>query len=485
MAPPAQYPPMSQQPNAASAPRPPKPRNNKVLIIVLCVALVVMAAITAALLVTRTRGVDGGASASTPSGPTTHSPTPVVTPQAPTFLDGMKQLTTLDQPNGGVIGATDNLVILYEIGDYAHPFAVDKNTGATVWQGQDGDCTIAAGNSLVCTSITDAEGNVDGWDWLDARTGQSEGALDLSSIGGVAAAIAPTSNGVLAIGDSNNDTGGIVSAQIAYFTGPGEPQWTTPVQYDTSGDRYWATNTFDEGQDLFAWQIGVSTYVLDENTGFLVYQAESITAAQIFSNRLVCVSSGDENASPSGNQQVDVPGSSPVTLTTCDTADTTIVPLGPGHPNILITDIGSVNGDITCTWAYDPANPLSSPLWSAPGGLCAPNVAWDGQSTVYAADGDGHVWAFDINTGNVLWQSSYQTDGGSGYGIEVFTSGGLVAVLVTSEGVLDFPAFTVMRADNGQQMPNLSGNSGFLQDGVLMTQSSASDAPTVYVPSFG
>jgi len=109
---------------------------------------------------------------------------------------------------------------------------------------------------------------------------------------------------------------------------------------------------------------------------------------------------------------------------------------------------------------------------------------WDGQSTAFAAFQDGRVWAFDINTGTVLWWSSFQTDGTSGWP-QISYSDGLIAVNVWSQGMLNFPGFTVLRADNGQQIPNLGGDYGDLHDGVLMTFSVNVGTWKLYVPSSG
>lgn len=160
--------------------------------------------------------------------------------------------------------------------------------------------------------------------------------------------------------------------------------------------------------------------------------------------------------------------------------------LSPGHPNTLILGgAQSASGD-QCTWAKDPANQSGSPIWSMDGSNCAASATWDGQSTGYAASSNGQVWAFDMSTGKILWQSSYPTDpsGESGGYPEIYYSDGLVAINVWSQGVLNFPGFSVFRADNGQQIPNLTADTGDLQDGILATCSYNAGVWNVYVPSF-
>jgi len=459
----------------------------KVAIVVLCVALVAVSAVTATLLV-RSKGPGIGTPTGGSGSPTATATSPSTTPRNATFLDGMRQLTT-SPSYAGIIGGTDDLAILAEFGDFAHPMAIDKNTGATVWEGQDGNCSgIIAGESLVCTMIIDSQGDEGDASWLSVQTGQSEGNLDMSSIGAYTYDLTATSQGVLAIGgDYNwgNYPPDQISAVIGYFTGPGAPKWTTQVQMYASVDEDPVAQPFDEAAGLFAWHINANTYVLDAQTGFVVYQANSYSPAQVFSNRLACVSSNNKD-SQSINLQVNVPGGSPATITTCDSPDAFMMPLGPGHSDMLImTTSGSING--CTTEAHDPANPWSSPLWSNPGSAyCATNMAWDGQSTGYAASSDGKVWAFDVNTGKLLWQSSYQTDGvGDYWDPQVSVSDGLVTVDLYSQGILDFPGFTALRADNGQQIPSLSSDYGQLTDGVLLTWSQDSSTWNVYVPSFG
>jgi len=468
----------------------PQPGGAKTAIIVLSAALVFMVAITAALLVTRWTDTGVGPSPNAPNAPTTDT-TPVTTPGKPTFLDGMKQLTTDPNPLG-IIGATDNLVVLAKNGggDNSYPTGVDKATGTTVWQGQVGDCTgLIAGKAIACAMFTDSQRDIGETDWLDAQTGQSLGALDMSGVGPNVEDRVVTSQGLLVIADDGRPDAapGHWTATIAYFTGPGAPVWTTPVQYYlTWADEYLYDQPFDEGQGLFAWHIHENTYVLDAQTGFLVYQAETTTAAQIFSNRLVCVGYFDGTGTPPpGNQQVDVPGSGPVTVTTCDSSEATMMPLGPGHPDLLIRSDGVYGTPCTHTWASDPAS-LTSTIWSIDG-LCANDMAWDGQSTIYAATADGRAWAFDVNTGKVLWQGAYQTDGTDNYwDAHVSTSAGLVVVEIQSQGILDFPNRTVLRTDNGQPMLNLT-SAVAVSDGVLITSIDARVNPAwnVYVPSFG
>jgi len=457
------------------------PNGTKIAIIALSVALVVMAAVTAALLLTRSTGTGGGTSANTP----------VATPGSPTFLDGMKQLTTDPDPLG-IIGATDNLVVLAKNGggDNSYPTGVDKTTGATVWQGQASDCTgIIAGKSLACAVFIDSQRDIGEMDWLDAQTGQSLGVLDMGGVGTHVEDRVVTSQGLLVIADNGtpDPMPDHWTATIAYFTGPGAPVWATPVQYYlTWADEYLYDQPFDESQGLFAWHIPQNTYVLDAQTGYLVYQAHTTTAAQIFANRLICVGYFDgTDTPPPDNQQFDVPGASPVTVTTCDSSDAAMMLLGPGHPNLLIRSDGVYGTPCTHTWASDPASPTST-TWSIDG-LCAIDMAWDGKSTVYASTLYGQVWSFDINTGKVLWQGAYQTDGtDNSWDAHISTSAGVVVVNLQSQGIIDFPTMTVLRTDNGQMMPHLA-SAVAVSDGVLITSVDARVDPAwnVYVPSFG
>jgi len=468
----------------------PKQNTARVVVLVLCIALVLVAAATVTLLIMRSKGPGNGEVTTSTTSSTPSPATPSPSSGGPTFLDGMRQIPSL--PNwSGVFGGTDAMAILFAMGDFAHPVAVDRTSGATVWEGGDGDCTdVIAGTALVCTVIADWQGTVTGMNWLDVKTGQSEGSLDLTSIGARIYALTATSQGVLVIGgniDQSNNPPDVWSAIIGYFTGPGAPAWTASVQMYAPVDEEPIEQPFDEAEGLFAWHTNANTYVLDAQTGFVVYQANSYTPAQIFSNRLVCMGYFDTPSQPN-NLQVNVPGGSPATVTTCAGQDTGMMILGPGHPNMLLrTSGGSITG---CTLeAVNPADPwMSSPIWSTQeaGADCAESVAWDGQSTAYAASGTGIVWAFDINTGQVLWHSSYDTDGTDGYwNPHVFTSDGLVAIDLYSQGVLGFPAWTVLRADNGQPMPGLGGDFGFLQDGVLMTFKQDTSTWDVFVPSFG
>ena len=111
-------------------------------------------------------------------------------------------------------------------------------------------------------------------------------------------------------------------------------------------------------------------------------------------------------------------------------------------------------------------------------------IGWDGASTAYAASHDGRVWAFDINTGKVLWWSTYPSSSAQEWRVTVSASTGLVAIQVAGENSEETPpSFTVLRADNGEPVPDVNAASfGKLKDGVLMT-SDSSGSSTVYIPS--
>ena len=484
---PAQYQP-AQFPSAqypVKAPRASKSPAMKILIIVLCVLLVAGAAVAAVLLLKKG---GNGTSTSGNGGLTVTGTAPSTTPKQPSFLDGQKKLATLTG-NTNIIGSINNLAILGTSGSNAGPnpgtgagiFAIDMASGATVWQGL-GGCEIVANKALACGE----SGNT--IEWIDGSTGTTEGNLDLSSIPSQWRYSVATSQGLLVLGfDSLPSQGATTPADIAYFTGPGEPQWITKVEfnYDDSDSARRLPQSFDEAQGLFAWHVIGSTYVLDEQTGYLVNQASTVTMAQVFSNRVVCVNwASVPNGQPAGRQQVNVPGADPVTLVGCDDPSDQMMSLGPGHPDLMI-----LNGDRGVS-AFDPTkqDPTQS-IWSSPDSSSADawpfiaGMSWDGESTAYAASQDGRLWAFDINTGKVLWKSNYQTEPGQGVGVSA--SDGLVSAIPGWYGIPDFPAFTVFRADNGQQIPSLSANYGELNNGVLTDYDPGTDISTVYVPSSG
>ncbi|MCL2490194.1 MAG: hypothetical protein FWF36_05650 [Propionibacteriaceae bacterium] len=470
------------QPVLAPQPVPAPPARRKTPLIIALIGLVVVAVVAAIVVVPRLGGGSNGGLKVTGTAPAS-------APRQPTFLDGMRQLPfptpdTYYSP----IGATETAAVFSYFGTTEKTVGVDLATGETLWT-IDGACSgIIADQALACEISTLPDGSWNIVEWVDVRTGQTTGIL-VTSIGGYIFDVVATSQGVLVIGSNVDIMGNYppdqTSAAIGYYTGPGAPKWTTSVQMYAPVDEGPVAQPFDEAQGLFAWHINSNTYVLDAQTGFVVYQANSYTSAQIFSNRRVCVGS-DDTGTRLDNQQINVPNGSPAILTTCDGDDEWMMRLGPDHPDMLImtSDYG--------TSAQDPAAGYSGQLWSSPELPSADawpaiqGIAWDGQSTAYAASGDGRVWAFNINTGDVLWQSTYQTDGSGDYWYPMVSmSDGLVAVDVYSQGMLAFPALTVLRADNGQPIPSLSADGGLLMDGVLSEWHFTNQiTTTVYVPAF-
>jgi len=474
----------AQQPAAAPTPRPSKPRAAKVLVITLCVVLVAAVAVAAVLLL-KPKGGNGTSTSGSGGSLTVTGTAPATTPRQPTFLDGQQKIATLTG-NINVLGSINNLAILHDSGSNTGPnpgtgagiVAVDMTSGATVWQVGVGSCHIVASKALACYA---PGGTIE---WIDGSTGAVEGNLDLSSIQSQYSYSAATKEGLLVLGFSSIPSSGTpIQASIAYFTSPGTPQWTTPVElsWDDSG----AVLPVDEAQGLVAWHVLGSTYVLDEQTGYVVNQESTVTTAQVFSNRVVCVNwAAGPNGQPIGRQQVSVPGGAPVTLVGCDSPSDEMMTLGPGHPDVLI-----LNGE-SGVEAVDPTRQdLTQPIWSSPDSSSADawpfmdGLSWDGNSTAYAASNDGRMWAFDINTGKVLWQSNYKTE--PGQGVTISASNGFVSAMPGWQGIPNFPAFTVFRADNGQPIPSLSANYGELKEGVLAAYNPGTDISTLFVPSFG
>jgi len=461
------------------------------LAVIVAALVVTVAVVAAAIFLPRLIGhTPSEAEPSSP--PVTTSPT--VSPAAPPppqqsiFPDGMRVLTTWPTPNVGLIGATDNHVLAYAIGDFTHPLALDRTTGATVWEGQDGDCSMFLAASLICTVITGPDGSVDGMNLLDGQTGRVMGSLDTTAVGSQIRDYVTTSQGVLVIGVTDEAVANHTDdATLAYFTGPGEPKWTTPVVWTGLGSGLMPAQTFDEGDGLFAWHSVSDLYIVDQRTGFLVYQATTIFAtAQIFAQRLVYIDYDPDTSNPvsDNGQPVAVPGGDPVTLMDYGQGDSWLLALGPGHPGNVVVLASSGYG----AEAHDPGNQdWSQTLWRSPdwsGPDAWPNImaiGWDGRNTAFAVSENGRVWAFDLTTGEVLWWGTFPPVSSQDWRVTVSASGGLVGIQASSEDFTATPTFTVLRADNGQPMPDLSGDWGTLKDGVLFT--STDDTSTVYVPA--
>ena len=498
---PAPQPAVAPQAAWASAPLAALPQtrtaNRRLPLLIALIGLVVVAVVVAVIvMVPKLRGNAPGGS----GGLQVTGTAPDSTPRQPTFLDGMQKVTQFNG-YGWVIGATDKLAILSASTPTGQmqTISVDKSTGNTVWT-FDGKCSnIIEERSLGCATYASGYGSFfSSLEWVDAQTGQIQGSLDTSSLGDVLFDFIDTSQGVLVIGAPNetylNDSRGdsAIRSTMAFFTGPGGPKWTTPVGWPDYNGGLGPQVIFDEGSGLFAWHSGSQgIYVVDERTGYVAYQGNrSYGGAQVFANRIAFV--GPDSAVSSLNfQQVTVPGSGPVILTTVGEGDTQMLMLGPGHPDILLST--SSYG----TEAHDPANQdMSQRLWQSPG-QSSPDawpmiqaIAWDGQTTAYAASEDGRVWAFDVDTGHVLWWSSYLLGPITVWQLDISTSGALVNVSAAADGADAFATNTILRADTGQQIPSLSTDSGygFLQDGILLQYTydnlTGSQASTVYVPSF-
>jgi len=459
---------------------------------------VVAAMATGITLLWRAKNPDAGAPVgnSTSVTPPAATPNPPTGTMPPTFLDGVHELATRDSVRS-ILGSTDNLAIISEGSEPGQAVAFDKRTAATVWTFA-GDCAdVIAGAALVCGSAEKYPSeNFSSFhntlSWVDAKTGQPGGLLDTSSLGDDVFDFVATNHGVLVIGGM--DEALVTStfetpAVMAYFTGPGSPVWTTTVQWIQFGTDIGPAHTFDEGSGLFVWHSVLTTYVVDEQTGYLVYQAKTLGSAQIFDGRLVYVDDDPDSIFPESDSGgiVDVPGGSPVTLKPNGRqGDSWALSLGPGHPDKVMLATSSEHG----FEARDPGNQdWSQTLWRSPDQSSPdawPDVAsigWDGMGTAYAASRDGRVWAFDVNTGKVLWWGNYPSISSLDWRVTISASAGLVGIQVMDMDDEEPPTFTVLRADNGQPVPGIGAEIGSLKDGVLMTSDDNNWAGTVYVPN--
>ena len=397
----------------------------------------------------------------------------------PTFLDGSQVLATLDHPVYDIADASADIALLSWNTDVRQTSAIDLATGQTLWS-YAGDCNgIIDGQWAVCHTGDPMDWYGGTYEWVDVSSAISVDSLDTSMLGAHTYDYVNTSQGELIIGGDRDiytgDFEGHVSATIGYYKGPGKPVWTTDVQFNYEPDDFY--DALDEGSGLLSWSAVNSSYVLDEATGFLVYQ-DQYGFPQIFANRVVYVSTFI-TSNTADSQRVDVPGGNPVTIHAIDNDYAYLQDFNnASHPDVVFMS------DESPLSATNPSD--GSTMWqSASDWPVIDSMVWDGAQTAYALGDNGRVWAFDVSTGNVLWWSSIP-----GYsatqGQRIYLSDSLVVV----SGFIDENANYQMgsaffRADNGQPLTDFNSyraSSAYLVGGVLVVSDDYS--AQVIVPAF-
>jgi len=467
------------QPN--QPPAPPKKINWAIIISVITV---VVAVVVTLIVVLPQRQVE---SPSSPAPVVSEEP-PSPEPTEPTFLDGHRTVATLKGASngGGVMGATDDMLLVYTMGDMAHPVAIDRETGASLWETA-GSCDIVAGAALACVFYGAEYGMEDSIDWVNIKTGQTEGQLNIGQLGSNLYDYVVTSQGVLVIAGQEGlfgDGGEEVAAKVGFFKGPGDPVWLMSVKLRARFSDWPSHKPFDEAEGLFAWHVMSSTFIFDSETGNLLFQAATFADAQFLSVHLICF-----GYDPLGRlvkeRTITAPSGQLFTVRNCDNESSQMLSFSAAtHPDVLFTsgEMGTVAYDMKAidTW---------QPMWQSPGQDSSKawpvigTITWDGKDTAFAAAWDGQIWAFDIYTGEELWWSHYKMESKDLYFVNISCSDELLLISVATN---DFDySDTLLRADNGQPMTDLEIAEAFqveLRDGVL-TQAHG-DKLTVTVPAF-
>jgi len=486
---------------AMPMPAPPKPAPKPgasrklvtgILIGVVVVALVVAGVLFLPKLITGGGGTSspGANSTGTPGGGTTTGSAglqvtgdaPVAGTRQPTFLDGYRTLTTIQSYSWFAGVGSNKLVFGQQISQADDQFAaIDTTTGETSWV-SDQFCQFLIADIAVLCFESDGRGQNSGtYSWVDINTGQSQGTLDTTALGPNILDSDTVSDGVLLVGSqsdvlTNSNGDGTDSATVGYYTGPGKPQWTASVQFGMLDVD--SPSETEESDGLIAWYTYGNEYVLDQATGYVVHQTSG-GFAQIFADRVVYLE--DFMGKGSGaDQQVNVPGGRPVTIRWAGDNNTYMVDFTKSyHPNVVLVTSGSV------MTAYDPSD--GHQLWqdSTSDWPDIDSIAWDGARTGFLLGAHGQVWAFDVNTGDIIWRSSIpgytETQGQS-----IAVSGSLVVASGYVDENDDFSAASAFfRADNGQPLTSFKSftrSSADLFDGVLAINSNSN--AQILVPAF-
>ena len=327
---------------------------------------------------------------------------PTLEAPKPTFADGYRQAWASELTNGGVMAATDDVLVVYEFGDVAHPIGIDRASGEQ-WP-IDGNWCLGpfAGKAFACREALGPEEYSDTYEWVDIATGKSTGALDASGLGPFNYSTAEYANGLLVVAGAQ-DVGTTSEAKVGYFTGPGKPKWIAEVSYRWGSE--WSAVATDERDGLLAWTSPASwSYVFDEQTGTVVYDGNQ--RVQLFSGRIACISQDLESSEAS--RQVQVSGGTPANIVAaCGGEDAWMVNIGGAqHPDValLTSEFGTVARDPRqpeqVKWASEGQTDAWPVIWDA---------VWDGANTVFAVSFTGQIWSFDVDTGRVNWWSSYPT----------------------------------------------------------------------------
>ena len=482
-------------PNHATPAQPPRPPSNtdgsaakqwRWLIGGIGVGVVIVVVAVTLIFTTLSRG-GGGIGSSKPL--TVTGDAPAASTRVPTFLDGQETLAEL--PDGGdLIGTSGNKVLIQTsagIGENAT--AIDKTTGALLWTTHTDWCLRGTTDrdTMVCAHETPSTPTAADIEWFDISNGQFLGGIDTTRLGDYIYDWVTTANGALFMvgAQPQPDDGSTVT--IAYFTGPGKPVWATKVQSAPAQGDLGFNDGFDQRDGLFAWGTGGYGYLLDEQTGFLVKQydrSDGSGDAQLFPGRLACTAYVDETVAEAFSDQiVNVPGGQPVTVKVCTSEDSYMTHFqGSGHPSVLITtDDGG--GEID---GIDPAGYTGSQfLWqhSLIGANAWPSIdalTWDGDHTAFAASWSGRLWAFDVNTGQVLWWSTIRAEqdfADEFYQIRLSMTSGLIHVQGTSHDGAFY------RSDTGQLASSFNTGSVFAWgDGIMITTNNNSSQ--LIVPAF-
>ena len=345
----------------------------------------------------------GGQAGGGPGGLTVTGDAPPLVAPKPTFADGFKQVWASELGSGGVMAATDDVLVVYEFGDVAHPVGIDRASGKQ-WP-IDGNWCLGpfAGKAFACREALGPEEYSDTIDWVEIATGKSLGTLDTSGLGPSVYYSVEYTNGLLVFAGRENPTGE-APVKAGYFTGPGKPKWVAEVSYN-SGQEYTKT---DERDGMLLWSAqDTPSYVFDEQTGAVVYRNDDYQSVTLFSGRVICVGGVIEQ------REVAVAGGEAATVKTCSGGDSWLLSFGnDAHPGEVV--LQSSDYGITAVDPRDGAEKWASPSPFVNGNQRNPDAwpvarraIWDGASTVYALSDTGRVWSFDVGTGRVNWWGSF------------------------------------------------------------------------------
>jgi len=360
-------------------------------------------------------GGGGGGGSGSSSGLSVTGDAPNASAPKPSFADGYRTIYQSDI-NVTVLAATDDVVAIIhpdQIG--GSTFAVNRATGQQVWALPDQHCDgPVAEHFLVCLGETDFY-MPKSLHWVDISTGQTEGDLDLQSVGPYLYDFYTFGNGVMVFSGKQpyplNSRHQGIPASVGYFTGPGQPQWVTQVADYGNSDG--GPAVLDEGDGLLfiSPRIG-GTFAFDEKTGARVDLGDYHGGGQIFPPRTICPSYWSNAHFES--HKVNVVGGDPVLVDLCGgVGNEWMVPFSGPHPDIMLatgpngTTAKKATGTLamfTSLWSSpDPTSYEAWPVINA--------AAWDGADTVYAlspaAPLGSQVWAFSLATGKVIWRAGY------------------------------------------------------------------------------